>query len=87
MKRSRTVSDVETLNHVYGAVQSMGNLDVVTMDRYQAAKRKGTKIIQKCNELLDVLKVQISPCESKGSPKEEVPRETPMKEETMEKRL
>ena len=86
MKRNRTVSDVETLNHMCGAVQAMGNSDVDTMDRYQAAKRKGTKIIQKCNELLDVLKVQISPSEPKGCPKEEVPRETPMKEETMKKK-
>ena len=45
VKRNRTVSDVETLNHMYGTVQAMGNLDVDTMDRYQAAKRKGTKII------------------------------------------
>ena len=83
----RTVSDVETLNHMYGAVQAMGNLDLDTMDRYQVAKRKGTKIIQKCNELLDMLKVQVSPSEPKGSPKEEVPREIPKKEETMEKKL
>ena len=87
MKRNRTVSDVETLNHMYGAVQAMENLEVDTMDRYQVAKRKETKIIQKCNELLDVLKVQISPSEPKGSPKEEVPRETPKEEETMEKKV
>ena len=55
------MSDVETLNHMHGAVQAMRNLDVDTMDRYQVAKRRGTKIIQKCNELLDVLKVQVSP--------------------------
>ena len=41
---------------MYGAVQAIGNLDVDTMDRYQVAKRKGTKIIQKCNELLDAVK-------------------------------
>ena len=40
------MSDVETLNHMYGTVQAMGNLAVDTMDRYQAAKRKGTKITQ-----------------------------------------
>ena len=41
---------------MYGAVQATGNLDVDTMDRYQAAKRKGTRIIQKCNELSDAMK-------------------------------
>ena len=70
IKRNRTVSDVETLNHMHGTVQAMGNSDVDTMDRYQAAKRKGTKIIQKCNELLHALKVQVSLSEPKGSPKE-----------------
>ena len=33
IKRNRTASDVETINHMYGAVQAMGNLDVDTMDR------------------------------------------------------
>ena len=47
IKRCRTVSDIELLNHTCGAVQAIGNLDADTMDRYQAAKRKGTKIIQK----------------------------------------
>ena len=56
IKRCRTVSDIELLNHMYGTVQAMGNLDVDTMDRYQAAKRKGTKIIQKCSELLEATK-------------------------------
>ena len=56
IKRCRTVSDIELLNHIYGAVQAIGNLDVDTKDRYQAAKRKGTRIIQKCNELLDAMK-------------------------------
>ena len=55
MKRRRTVSDIELLNHMYGAVQAIGNLDADTMDRYQAAKRKGTKTFQKCNELLDAI--------------------------------
>ena len=41
---------------MYRAVQAIGNLDVDTMDRYQAAKWKGTKIIRKCNELLDAIK-------------------------------
>ena len=31
IKRNRTVSDVETLNNMYGTVQVMGNLDVDTM--------------------------------------------------------
>ena len=56
IKRHRTVSDIELLNHMCGAVQAIGNLDVDTMDRYQVAKRKGTRIIQKCNELLDAVK-------------------------------
>ena len=87
IKRNRTVSDVETSNHMYGTVQVMGNLDVDTMDRYQAAKRKGTKIIQKCNALLDVLKVQASPSEPKVSPNEEVLKESSKKEETTEKKV
>ena len=41
---------------MYGAVQAIGNLDVDTMDRYQAVKRKATKTIQKCNELLSTTK-------------------------------
>ena len=56
IKRCRTVSDIELLNHMYGAVQAIGNLDADTMERYQAAKRKGTKIIQECNELLYAMK-------------------------------
>ena len=87
MKRNRTVSDIETLNHMYGTVQAMGNLDVDTMDKYQAAKRKGTKIIQKCNELLDALKAQVSFGEHKSSPKKEVPRESPKNEETTENKV
>ena len=38
---------------MYGAVQAIGNLDMDIIDRYQAVKRKATKTIQKCNELLD----------------------------------
>ena len=56
IKRHRMVSEMKLLNHMYGAVQAIGNLDVDTVDRYQAAKQKGTKIIQKCNELLDAMK-------------------------------
>ena len=72
---------------MYGAVQAMGNLDVDTMDRYQAAKRKGTKITQKCKELLDALKAQVSFGEPKGFPKEEVPRESPKKKKLQKRRL
>ena len=39
---------------MYGAVQAIGNLDIDIIDRYQAVKRKATKTIQKCNELLNV---------------------------------
>ena len=38
---------------MYGAVQTIGNLDIDIIDRYQAVKRKATKTIQKCNELLN----------------------------------
>ena len=41
---------------MYCTVQTIGNLDVDTMNRYQVAKRKGSRIIQKCNELLDAIK-------------------------------
>ena len=41
---------------MYGAIQAIGNLDVDTMDRYQIARRKGTRIIQRCYELLDAVK-------------------------------
>ena len=54
LKRWRTIADIELLNHIYGAVQAMGNLDIGIIDRYQAVKRKVTKTIQKCNELLNV---------------------------------
>ena len=76
IKRCRTVSDIELLNHMYGAVQAIGNLDVDTIDRYQAAKRKGTKIIQKCNELLDAMKKETdnSSQELKESPTDDIPK-------------
>ena len=38
---------------MYGAVQTIGNLDIDIIDRYQAVERKATKTIQKCNELLN----------------------------------
>ena len=53
LKRRRTISNIELLNHMYGAVQAIGNLDLDIIDRYQAVKRKATKTIQKCNELLN----------------------------------
>ena len=53
LKRWRIISDIKLLNHMYGAVQAIGNLDMDIIDRYQAVKRKATKDIQKCNELLD----------------------------------
>ena len=45
------------------------------MDRYQAAKRKGTKIIQKHNELLDAMKKETdnSSQELKESPTDDIP--------------
>ena len=75
IKRQRTVSDIELLNHMYGAVQATRNLDVDTMDRYQVAKRKGTGIIQRCNELLDAVKKKTddSSQESKESPTDDIP--------------
>ena len=82
IKRCRTVSDIELLNHVYGAVQAIGNLHVDTMDRYQEVKRKGTRIIQKCNELLDVVKKKTdnSSQESKESPTDDIPKKLPKKD-------
>ena len=61
---------------MYGAGQAIGNLDVDTMDRYQAAKRKGTRIIQKCNELLDAMKKKTdsSPEKLKGLSVEKMPK-------------
>ena len=48
LKRRRIISDIELLNHMYGAVQAIGNLDMDIIDRYQAVKRKATTTIQKC---------------------------------------
>ena len=76
IKRRRTVSDIELLNHMYGSEQAIGNLDADTMDRYQAAKRKGTKIIQKCNKLLDAIEKEAdnSSQEPKNSSTEDIPK-------------
>ena len=46
IKRYRTVSDIELLNHMYGAVQAIGNLNADTMDRYQAAKGRVLKLFK-----------------------------------------
>ena len=85
IKRHRTVSDIELLNHMYGAVQAIGTLDADTMDRYQAAKRKGTKIIQKCNELLDAMKKESdnSSQELKESPTDDIPKKLSKKDGTV----
>ena len=84
IKRHRTVSDIELLNHMYGAVQAIGNLNVDTMDRYQVAKRKGTRIIQKCNELIDAVKKETddSSQESNKSPTDYIPKKLPKKDST-----
>ena len=69
---------------MYGAVQAIENLDVDTMDRYQVAKRKGTRIIQKCNELLDAVKKKTddSSQESKESQTDDIPKKLPKKDST-----
>ena len=46
LKRRRIIPNIELLNHMYGAVQAIGNLDIDIIDRYQAVKRKATKTIQ-----------------------------------------
>ena len=82
IKRCRTVSDIELLNHMYGALQAIGNQDVDTMNRYIAAKRKGTRIIQKCNELLDAMKKKTdsSPEKLKGLSVEKIPKKSSKKD-------
>ena len=67
---------------MYGAVQAIGNLDIDTIDRYQAVKRKATKTIQKCNELLDTTgrEVDSGSEKSNGSPRETVPKKTPKRD-------
>ena len=51
------------------------------MDRYQAVKRKGTRIIQKCNELLNAMKKETdsSPEKLNGPPTEKIPKKSPKK--------
>ena len=67
---------------MYGAVQAIGNLDIDTIDRYQAVKRKATKTIQKCNELLDTTGrgVESGSEKSYGSPGETIPKKTPKRD-------
>ena len=67
---------------MYGAVQAIGNLDIDTIDRYQAVKRKATKTIQKCNELLDTTGRGVNSGfdKSSGSPRETIPKKTPKRD-------
>ena len=44
LKRQRIISDIELLNHMYGAVQAIGNLDIDIIDRYQAVKKRLLKL-------------------------------------------
>ena len=78
LKRQRIISDIELLNHMYGAVQAIGNLDIDIIDRYQAVRRKATKTIQKCNELLDATGrgVDSGSEKSNESPRETIPNKT-----------
>ena len=67
---------------MHRAVQAIRNLDVDTVDRYQAAKGKGTKIIQKCNILLDAMKKKTdsSPEKLKGLSVEKMPKNSSKKD-------
>ena len=70
---------------MYGAVQAIGNLDIDIIDRYQAVKRKATKTIQKCNELLNATGrgVDNGSETSSESPWEIIPNETPKRDNTI----
>ena len=70
---------------MYGAVQAIGNLDIDVIDRYQAVKRKATKTIQKCNELLNATGRGIDNGSEKSneSPRETIPNETPKRGNTL----
>ena len=85
LKRRRVISDIELLNHMYGAVQAIGNLDIDVIDRYQAVKRKATKTIQKCNELLNATGRGIDNGSEKSneSPREKIPNKTPKRGNTL----
>ena len=85
LKRWRIISNIELLNHMYGAVQAIGNLDTDIIDRYQAVKRKATKTIQKCNELLNATGKGIDNGSEKSSesPWEIIPNKTPRRDNTL----
>ena len=67
---------------MYGVVQAVGNLDVDTIDRYQAVKRKATRTIQKYNELLNTTGRGIDSSfeKSNESPEVKVPKKTPKRD-------
>ena len=44
IKRRRTVADIELLNHMYGAVQVIGNLDADTMDSTKQLRGRVPKL-------------------------------------------
>ena len=85
LKMQRIISNIEILNHMYGAVQAIGNLDIDIIDRYQAVKRKATQTIQKCNELLNATGKGINNGSEKSSesPWEIKPNETPRRDNTL----
>ena len=85
LKRQRIISNFKLLNHMYGAVQAIGNLDIDIIDRYQAVKRKATKTIQKCNELLNATGKGINNGSEKSSesPWEIIPNKTPRRGSTL----
>ena len=70
---------------MYGAVQAIGNLDIDIIDGYQAVKRKATKTIQKCNELLNATGRGIDNGSEKSSesPWEIIPNKTPKMDNTL----
>ena len=70
---------------MYGAVQAIGNLDIDIIDRYQAVKRKATKTIQKCTELLNATGRGIDNGSEKSneSPRETIPNKTPKRDNTL----
>ena len=70
---------------MYGAVQAIGNLDIDIIDRYQAVKRKATKTIQKCNELLNATGRGIDNGSEKSneSQRETIPNKTPKRDNTL----
>ena len=69
---------------MYGAVRTIENLD--TMDSYRAAKRKGTRINQKCNELLDPMKKKTDSSSEKlkGLSVEKMPKKSSWKDSMAE---